>query len=100
MKPNLRYGAFVASLLLVMPLAAYADSDTRSNYASQVLQLQLDTMTCRNTYVTGYLGDVASVIDNETTTSTLTTTDIPKLGTDFSSLQSDASTNNTAQFKT
>ncbi|MGI0007669.1 MAG: hypothetical protein ACREAR_06695, partial [Nitrosotalea sp.] len=35
-----------------------------------------------------------------TTTSTLTTTDIPKLGTDFSSLQSDASTNNTAQFKT
>ncbi|MGI0093979.1 MAG: hypothetical protein ACREA8_07745 [Nitrosotalea sp.] len=100
MKPHLRYGAFIASLLLVMPLAAYADNGTRNNYASQSLQLQLDTMTCRNTYVTGYLGDVASVIDNATTTSTLTTTDIPKLGTDFSSLQSDASTNNTAQFKT
>lgn len=100
MKLNLRYGAFVASLLLVMPLAAYADNETRSNYASQSLQLQLDTMTCRNTYVTGYLGDVVSVINNSTTTSTLTNTDIPKLGTDFSSMQSDASANNTAQFKT
>lgn len=100
MKPNLRYGAFIASLLLVMPIAAYADNGMRSNYASQSLQLQLDTMTCRNTYVTGYLGDVVSIINNSTTTSTLTTTDIPKLGTDFSSMQSDAGTNNTAQFKT
>ena len=100
MKPNLRYGAFIASLLLVMPLAAYANSDSHSNNASQNLQLQLDTMTCRNTYVTGYLGDVVSVINNSTTTSTLTNTDIPKLGTDFGSMQSDASVNNTAQFKT
>ena len=100
MKSNIRYGAFIASLLLIMPLAAYANSDSHSNNASQNLQLQLDAMTCRNTYVTGYLGDVVSVINNSTTTSMLTNTDIPKLGTDFGSMQSDASANNTAQFKT
>ncbi|MGI0061503.1 MAG: hypothetical protein ACREBA_03520 [Nitrosotalea sp.] len=100
MKPHIRYGAFIASLLLVMPLTAYADSGTRSNYASQVLQLKLAAMTCRNTYVTSYLGDVVSVINNSTTTSTLTNTDIPKLGTDFGSMQSDASGNSTVQFKT
>ena len=99
MKSNLKYGAFIASLLLVMPLVAYADQG-KGQYASQVLQLQMTAMTCRNTYVTGYLGDVVSVINNSTITSTLANTDIPKLGTDYTSLQADASANNTAQFKT
>lgn len=98
MKPNVKYGAFLASLLLVMPLAAYADQG-KGQYASEVLQLQMSAMTCRNTYVTSYLGDVVTVINNDTVTSTLANTDIPKLGTDYTALQADASANNTSQFK-
>lgn len=100
MKPTIKYSAFMASLLLMMPMVAYADQGSKSQYESQVLQLQLAAMTCRNTYVTGYLGDVVSVINNGTITTTLTNTDIPKLGTDFGSIQTDATSNNKAQFKT
>jgi hypothetical protein len=99
MKPTINYTALMASLLLIMPLAAYADQGSKSQYQSQVLQLQMAAMTCRNTYVTGDLGDVVSVINNSTITATLTNTDISKLGTDFSSLQTDASGNNISQFK-
>lgn len=98
MRQNLKYGAFLASLLLVMPLAAYADQG-KGEYSSQVLQIQMAAMTCRNTYITGYLGDVVTVINNSTVTSTLSGTDIPKLGTDYTAIQADASANNTAQFK-
>lgn len=99
MKHTVKYGAFMASLLLVMPLVAYADQGSKPQHDSKILQIQLAAMTCRNTYVTGYLGDVVSVINNSTITSTLTNTDIPKLGTDFGSLQSDVNGSNVDQFK-
>jgi hypothetical protein len=92
--------SFVAVALLILPYAAYADQGTKSQYASQVLQLEMSVMTCRNNYVTGYLNDVASAINNATITSTLTGTDIPKIGSDYTSLQSDTTANNGAQFKT
>ncbi len=100
MKPTTKYSAFIAAVLLVMPYVAYADQGSSSQYASQRLQIQMAAMTCRNTYVTGYLNDVVTVINNATITSTLTNTDIPKLGTDYSALQTDATANNAAQFKT
>jgi hypothetical protein len=79
-----------------MPYVAFADQGTQS----QNLQLQLAAQTCADTHVTSYLNDVVKAINNSTTTSTITTTDIPKINADFAALQADASANNTAKFKT
>jgi hypothetical protein len=100
MNPTVKYSAFIASLILVLPYAAYADQGSSSQYASQSLQIQLSSLTCINTYATGYINDAVSAINNSAITSTLTNTDIPKLGTDFGALQADANANNAAQFKT
>jgi hypothetical protein len=99
MNPTVKYSAFIASLILVLPYAAYADQGS-TQHASQSMQIQLSSLTCINTYATGYLNDVVSAINNSTITSTLANTDIPKLGTDFGALQADATANNVAQFKT
>jgi hypothetical protein len=85
--------------MMVLPSVAFADSGTKSQYAVQQLQVQLASMTCTNAYLNGYLGDVVTVINNSTITAALST-DIAKTSTDFAILQSDASANNTAQFKT
>lgn len=100
MNSTVKYSVFVASLILMLPYAAYADQGSTSQYASQRLQIQLTSLTCINTYATSYLNDVASAINNSTITSNVTNTDLPKLGTDFSALQADVNANNTAQFKT
>lgn len=100
MKPTVKYSAFIASFLLVLPYVAYADTGSSSQHASQMLQIQMAAMTCRNTYVTGYLNDVVTAINNATITSTTTNTDLPKLGNDFNALQTDATATNVAQFKT
>lgn len=92
----MKYGAFIASLILVMPYVAFADQGTQS----QNLQVQLATATCIDTHTTGYITDVVNVINNSTITSTLTTTDMPKINADFTALQTDVNANNTAQFKT
>ena len=99
MNPTVKYSAFIALLILVLPYAAYADQGS-TQHASQSMQIQLSSLTCINTYATGYLNDVVSAINNSTITSTLANTDIPKLGTDFGALQADATANNVAQFKT
>jgi hypothetical protein len=91
--------AFVTMALLILPCAAYGDQGKKSQYASQMLELQMVTMTCRDNYTTGYLNDVVSVINNATITSTLSSTDLPKIGSDFTTLQSDATADNAAQFK-
>jgi hypothetical protein len=95
---NLKYSALFASVLLILPYAAYADSG--STYVNQRMQIQMATDTCYNTYITGYLNAVVTVINNSTITATISATDLPKLATDYSVLQSDISANNTAQFKT
>ena len=100
MKPSKQYSAIVASVLLILPAVAYADTGSSSSFASQLLQIQMNVITCRNTYATGFLNDVVTVINNSTITSTLSGTDIPKLNSDYSALQGDASANNTSQFKT
>lgn len=96
MNPTVKYSAFIASLVLVMPYVAFAEQSNQS----QNLQLQLATETCTDTHVTAYLNDVVKAINNSTITSTITTTDIPKINADFAALQADANANNTAQFKT
>lgn len=96
MNPTVKYSAFIASLILVMPYVAFADQ----GHQSQNLQLQLATETCIDTHATAYLNDVVSAINNSTITSAITTTDIPKINADFATLQTDANVNNTAQFKT
>jgi len=97
MNTTVKYGAFVALLILVIPYLAFADQG--SSQPSSNLQLQLASVTCVDTHATSYLSDVVNVINNSTITSTITTTDIPKLNADFTALQSDATGNNTAQFK-
>ncbi|MGB9124595.1 MAG: hypothetical protein WA833_08490 [Nitrosotalea sp.] len=97
MNSTVKYGAFVALLILAMPYLAFADQG--SIQPSSNLQLQLASMTCLDTHSTAYLGDVVNVINNSTITSTVTTTDIPKINADFAALQSDATSNNAAQFK-
>ena len=72
----------------------------RSRYSIPELQVQLATVTCTDTHATAYLNDVVNAINNSTITSTITTTDIPKINADFAALQADANANNTAQFKT
>jgi hypothetical protein len=96
MNPTVKYSAFIASLILVMPYVAFADQGTQS----QTMQVQLASVTCTDNYDTAYLNDVVNAINNPTITSTITTTDIPKLNADFAELQADATTNNAAQFKT
>jgi hypothetical protein len=96
MNSTVKYGAFIASLILVMPYVAFADQGTQS----QNLQIRLGTATCTNDHTTAYLNDVVNAINNSTITSTITTTDIPKINADFAALQADANANNTAQFKT
>lgn len=98
MNSTVKYSAFIASLILVMPYLAFADQGSASQ--SQNLQLQLASVTCTDTHATSYLNDVVSVINNATITSTMTTTDIPKLNADFAALQADTNANSTAQFKT
>ncbi|MGI0018705.1 MAG: hypothetical protein ACREA1_08340 [Nitrosotalea sp.] len=99
MQTRLQYAALIACAMMVLPSAAFADSDNKSQYATQQLQVRLASMTCSNAYLDGYLGDVVTAINNSTTTATLGT-DITKTSTDFGTLQSDASANNTAQFRT
>jgi len=100
MNSVLKYSAFVAIALLILPYAAYADMVKKSQYASQVLQLQMTVMTFRDSYATGYLNDFVSAINNSTITSPLTSTYIPNIGNDYKLLQSDATANNAIQFKT
>jgi len=95
MNSTVKYSAFIASLILVMPYVAFADQGTQS----QTLQVQLASVTCTDNYNTTYLNDVVNAINNPTITSTITTTDIPKLNADFAALQADATANNAAQFK-
>jgi len=97
MNPTVKYGAFAALLILVMPYLAFADQGSIPQ--SSNLQLPLASVTCIDTHATAYLSDVVNVINNSTITSTITTTDIPKLNADFAALQSDATSNNIAQFK-
>ncbi|CUR52127.1 exported protein of unknown function [Nitrosotalea devaniterrae] len=99
MQTRLQYAALIACAMMVLPSAAFADSDNKSQYATKQLPVQLASMTCSNAYLDGYLGDVVTAINNSTTTATLST-DITKTSTDFGTLQSDASANNTAQFRT
>ncbi|MHB8602999.1 MAG: hypothetical protein ACYC6W_02175 [Nitrosotalea sp.] len=99
MQTRLQYTALIACVMMVLPSAAFADSGARSPYAEQQLQVQLASMTCSNAYLDGYLGDVVTVINNSTTTTTLST-DITKTSTDFATLQFDVNASNTAQFKT
>src|SRR5438309_2738102 len=100
MNPTVKYSAFIASLLLIMPYVVYADQGSISQHVSKRMQMQMVSVTCWNTLATGYLNDVVSEINNATITSTITHTDIPKLGSDFNSLQTDANSNNAPQFKT
>ena len=95
MNSTVKYGAFIASLILVMPYVAFADQGTRS----QILPIQLATVTCSDTHATAYLDDVVNAINNSTITSSITTTDMAKMNADFAALQADANANNTAQFK-
>ena len=97
---TIKYSAIVASLILVLPSIAYADQGSISERAYQRLQIQMDAVTCHNNYVNGFFNDVVTVINNSTITSTLSDTDLPKLGTDFGALQTDVKGNNTTQFKT
>jgi len=98
MNPTVKYSAFIASLILVMPYVAFADQGSASQ--SLNLQLPLASVTCIDTHATSYLNDVVNVIQNSTITSSLTNTDIPTLNADFAALQADANANNTSQFKT
>lgn len=97
MNQTVKYGAFVALLILVMPYLAFADQG--SIQPSSNLQLQLASVTCLDTHATAYLGDVVNVINNSTITSTIPTMDIPKINADFAALQLDTTGNNPAQFK-
>lgn len=98
MKQAIKYSAVIASFILVLPYMAYADTGSATPHASQMLQIQMASMTCRNTHTAGYIGDVVTAINNATVTAT-TSTDLTKLGNDFSALQSDANGSNAAQFK-
>ena len=99
MQTRLQYTALIACVMLVIPAAAFADSGTKSQYATQQLQVQIASMTCSNAYFDGYLNDVVTAINNSTTTTTLST-DIAKTGNDFVTLQSDVNASNATQFKT
>ena len=91
--------SFVAVIILILPCVTYADEGARSQYSSKALQLQMDSVSCRNGYLTGYLNAVVDAINNATITSTITSTDIPKIGSDYTVLQSDATSNNAVQYK-
>lgn len=97
MNANLKYSALLASVILMLPYAAYADSD--SPYANQRMQIQVAQDACFNTYITGYLNAVVTVINNSTITSNISNNDIPKIASDYSAIQVDVTQNNTAQLK-
>ena len=100
MNTKLKYSALIAAVILVMPYAAYADQGTGEKFSYKRLEIQMTALTCYNNFTTSYLKDVVNVINNATITSSISSTDLPKITGDFASLQTDASANNTSQFKT
>lgn len=99
MIPTMKCGALIASMLLIMPFAAYADQGSNASYTTQMLQGRLASLACGNAYTTGYLNAVVTIINNSTTTATLSG-DITKLGVSFSALQNDANNGDMTQYKT
>ena len=99
MTPTMKYGALIATVLLVMPFAAYADQEYDTSHTTQILPGRLASLTCGNTYTTGYLNAIVTIVNNSTITATLND-DITKLGVGFSALQIDANNGNVTQYKT
>ena len=99
MQAKTQYIALIASVMLILPSTAFAAQGTGSQSAISQLQTQLGSITCSNAYLTGYLNDVVTAISNSTITAAVSS-DLTKLGTDFSALQADANSGNSAQFKT
>ena len=103
MQAKTQYIALIASVMLILPSTAFADQGASSQHitqhATQQLQNQLTSMNCSNGYISGYLNDVVTTINNSTITATVSS-DLTKLGTDFSTLKADANSGNTSQLKT
>ena len=99
MHAKTQYIALIASVMLILPSTAFADQGAGSQTAIYQLQPQLASITCSNAYLTGYLNDVVTAISNSTITAAVSS-DLTKLGTDFSALQADANSGNISQFKT
>ena len=100
----MQYVALMACALLIIPVAAYAQTPTTTQQtkAATVQQAYMNAtlaqITCQTNYLTGYITDATNVLPN--INSTAINSDSAKITGDLQTLTSDANNHNRTQFKT